>query len=106
MKEVVLSIHDIMPRAAMPMVVAGEVKNAGACNIECDIEIVGGLIKEMAGVSAFVAAATVVSAPHVGADANALLWPKVPLAIGVEADRNSGDVAGERGSDRESYRKH
>ena len=72
----------------MPMVVAGKVENSRARDIQRDIEIVGRLIKEMTGVGPLVAAGAVVGAAHVGPDADPLIRPTLPLAIGVETDRN------------------
>ena len=46
------TIHDVAPGAAVPMVIASEVKNTGPLNIERDILVVGKLVEEMAGVGA------------------------------------------------------
>src|SRR5262245_35103600 len=83
--QVIPSIHDIMPGAAMPVVVPGEVQDTGALHIESDIEVVAQLVKEMARIGSFVATASIISAPHVRAHADALLWPQFPTAIGIES---------------------
>lgn len=85
LNNVVGAVNGVVPWAAVPMVVAGEVEDTGAGDVEGDVLVVVELIKEMAGVRAFVAACAVVGAPHVGAHADALQGPVLPLAIGVEA---------------------
>ena len=90
LNDVVGTVHFVMPRAAVPMVVASEVEESRAGDVECDVFVFGELIEEMAGVGAFVAAAAVISAAHVGAHADALIRPAVPLAVGIEANGNDG----------------
>ncbi len=88
------AIDDVMPGAAVPVIVAREVEDAGILNIERDVEIVGELVEEMAGIGAFVAAGAVVGASHVGAGADALIGPAVPGAVGVVADGDDGRIGG------------
>ncbi len=85
--EIILSIHHVMPRAAVPMIVAGEVENARTFDIESDVEIVGDLVKEMAGVRPFVAAAPIVGAAHISPHPDPLLRPALPHAVGIQPHR-------------------
>ena len=39
--DVVAAVYDVMPRAAVPVVVAREVKDARAFDVERDVEVVG-----------------------------------------------------------------
>ena len=77
------------------MVVAGEVEHARAFHIERDIEVVGGLIKEVAGVGPLIAAAAVVSAPHIRPSADPLIRPALPLPQRIKSDRNHRRLFGE-----------
>ena len=43
--DVIVSVDNVMPRAAVPMVVAGEIQNAAAFELERDIEIVRKLVR-------------------------------------------------------------
>src|SRR5207302_4255119 len=88
------AIDDVMPGAAVPVIVAREVEDARALEVERDVEIVGELEEEMAGIGAFVAAAAVISASHVGAGADVLIGPAVPGAVGVVADGDDGWIGG------------
>jgi hypothetical protein len=47
-------------------------------------------------VGVLVVAGAIVGAAHVGAHANALVGPAIPLAIGVEADRDLGVKSGSK----------
>ena len=38
------AIHFVMPRTAMPVIVAGEIENAGIFHLERNIEVIGNLI--------------------------------------------------------------
>src|SRR5215471_18085600 len=49
--DVVKSVHFVMPRAPMPMVVAGEIKNSRSFHVQRNVLIFGQLIEKMAGVS-------------------------------------------------------
>ena len=82
-------IDDIVPRAAMPVVVAGEVKHASSFHIERHIVVLGELVEKMARVRAFIAAAPVVGAAHVGARTDdPLIRPALPLPIRIQPDGN------------------
>ena len=59
-----------------------------------DVLIVRKLVKEMAGVSALVASAAVVGAAHVGPLPDPEARPSLPLAAGIEADRDDRRFAG------------
>ena len=96
--DVIGAVHDVMPGAAVPVIVPREIEHAGAFDVESDIEVVRQLIKEMARVGAFVAAAPVVGAAHVGPSADALQRPLFPAAIGVQANGNDGRIDGNCGS--------
>ena len=78
----------------MPMIVAREIENASPFHVERDVEVVGKLVKEMAGVRPFVATATVIRAAHVSAHADSLLRPSIPHAIGIQADRRGRQFIG------------
>ena len=80
------AIDFVVPGAAVPVVVADEVEDAGTFDVERDVAVVGELIEEVGGVGALVAAGAVVGAAHVGARADALVGPVVPHAISVETD--------------------
>src|SRR5262249_20297952 len=67
-----------------------EIQDAGAFDVEADVEVVGLLVEEVAGVGALVAAGAVVSAAQVGAGADPLVGPALPLAGGVPADPGLG----------------
>src|SRR5258708_12157966 len=84
--DVVVAIHFIMPGTTVPVVGADEVENAGAERVQSHVLIICKLVKEMAGVCGFIPTGAVVSRAHVGADANALVWPAVPFAIGIHGD--------------------
>src|SRR4051812_19511985 len=92
--DVFTAIGDIAPGAAVPMIVAGEVENSLAGDVEGDVIVVGKLVKVMAGVSAAIAAGAVVSAPHVSADADTLLRPFFPLQVSIGADGDGGRFGG------------
>ena len=72
------------------MIVAREVEDTRSVDIKSDIIVVSQLIKKMAGVCPFIAAASIISAAHVGAHTDALIRPALPLTKGIEADRNNG----------------
>src|SRR4051812_11985932 len=89
LNNVVRAIDDVTPGAPMPVVVAGEVEDAGPLQIERDVEIVRELEEKMAGVGALIPAGAVVGAAHIGAGADALVGPMIPGAIGVVANGNN-----------------
>ena len=93
--DVSASVDFVEPGAAVPMIVAREVKNARTLNVERNIVGIGKLIEEVAGISAFVAAASIVSAAHVSARTDALDRPTFPLAVSVEADGDDGRFGAE-----------
>ena len=64
--EVISAIDLVVPGTAVPVVVTREVEYARSLHIECDVEVVGLLIKEVARIGPFVAAGAVVGAAHVG----------------------------------------
>src|SRR5688572_7021545 len=82
----VAPIHHVMPRTAVPVIVACEVKNACALDIEGHVEVIRVLAEKMAGVGGLVCTASIVGATHVGAHADALLRPALPHSIRVKAD--------------------
>src|SRR5262245_50609735 len=88
--DVVRPIHFVMPRAAMPMIVANEIENTRSSDIQRHVFVFCQLIEEMAGICAFVSAAPVISAAHVCARADALIRPALPLAIGIQPNGNDG----------------
>ena len=88
--DVVRAVHVVMPRAAVPVIVAGEVEHAGAFHVERHVVVVGQLIEEMGGVGPLVAASPVVGAAHVGARADALIRPAVPHAVRIQTHGNDG----------------
>ena len=90
MNDMVSAVDGVVPWTAVPMVVASEVEDSRAGDVECDVFVFGELIEEMAGVGAFVSAAAIVGAAHVSASADALIRPAVPLAIGIEDKGNHG----------------
>ena len=84
--DVVSAVYDVMPRAAVPVVVAREVKDAGAFHVERDVEIVGELVEEVTGVGAFIAPAAIIGAAHVGARSDPLVGPSLPQPVRIESD--------------------
>lgn len=92
--DMVFPVHNIVPGAAMPVVVAAEDKYAGAFQIERYIAIIRKLIKKMGTVSAFISSTAVIRAPHVCTHADPLLGPAIPEAIGIESDGNAAFFCG------------
>src|SRR5262249_37677201 len=82
--DMIHAVNLIMPRAAMPVVVASEVKNASALEVQGNVAILSELVKEVSRIGAFVAPAPIVSATHVSARANPLVRPSVPHPVGIE----------------------
>lgn len=99
--DVVVAIDLVVPGAPVPVVVADEVEDAGRFQVEGDVEIIGFLVEEVGGVGAFVAAAAVVGAAHVGALADSLVGPAVPLQIGVGGDGEGGRLGSGDGGEAE-----
>src|SRR5262249_42972684 len=64
-----------------------------ALDVEGDVPVVGELVEKVRGVRHLVAAAAVIGRAHIGAHADALARPELPLAIGVVADGNDGKLA-------------
>src|SRR5436853_24858 len=60
-----LSIDNVLPRAAVPVVVAGKPKNSWAQFVQHNIMRVVDLADEMGGIGVVIAASTVERAPHV-----------------------------------------
>src|SRR5712664_1697612 len=85
LNDVIVSVHDIMPRAAMPMVVASEIEDARSSEIESDVGIVSKLIQEVARISGFVSARAVVGAAHVSACSDAHVRPALPHSQCISA---------------------
>jgi len=86
--DVIDAVDFVVPGAAVPVIVSGEVEHAWSFDVERDVVIVGQLIEEVAGVGRLVAAAPIVGAAHVSSNADALIGPTSPHAIGVEPDRD------------------
>src|SRR6516162_9343925 len=98
LNDMVQSIHFIMPRTSMPMVVAGEIKNSRSLNVQRHIPVLGQLVEKVTGVCAFISAAAIIRAAHVGAHANALVWPAVPLSVSIQTDRNDRRLHSSQGT--------
>lgn len=90
LNDVLCAIDDVTPWAAMPVVIAGEIKDAFARDIEGHIIVGGELIEEVAGIGTLVAATAIISAAHVGPGADALEGPLFPLKVGIFSDRDYG----------------
>src|SRR5262245_11165498 len=84
----ILSVHLVMPGAAVPMIVTREAKQAGAFDIERHVERIRFLVEKMAGIRRFVAPGSIVGAPHISPGADALIRPALPLSIGIQPDGN------------------
>src|SRR5947207_14202136 len=80
------AIHLVMPRTAMPMIIPGEVQNPRPFDVERDIFVLRQLIKKVAGIGPFIAAAPVVSAAHVSARADALVRPSFPETVCIQTN--------------------
>jgi hypothetical protein len=91
----VRAIHLVVPRAAVPVVIADEIDLARAFDIQGDVAVLTQLIQEVRGIGPFVAARAIIGAAHVGADANALVGPAIPHAVGVQAHGDLGGGGGE-----------
>jgi len=57
LNNVILTVNDIVPGTAMPMVIAGKHENPSSLNIESNVEIIGKLVKKVRCIGAFVAPA-------------------------------------------------
>ena len=88
--DVVRAVDHVVPGASVPMVVAREIKDSRAFNVDGYVKVVTELIEEVTGVSGVVAASAVVGASHIRPGADALVRPSFPKAICVEADRDDG----------------
>ena len=84
--DVVGTVYDVMPRAAVPVVVAREVKDAGAFYIKRDVEIAGELVEEVTGISALITAAAIIGAAHVSARSDTLVGPSLPQPIRIQSN--------------------
>jgi hypothetical protein len=62
MSELVGAVPLVVPGAAVPVLIAGEVDHARPFGIESDVEVVALLVEEVAGVGGLVAPAAVVGA--------------------------------------------
>ena len=94
--DVIRSVDLIMPWTSVPMITAHKVKDARPADIETNVKIIRQLIEEMAGISALVSAAPIISAAHISPHSDALTRPAVPLSVRIEAhwnDRGRGRVA-------------
>src|SRR3954462_4028946 len=69
----IVTVGFIVPGAAMMMVRTDEVEDAWSGCIERDIKMVGLLIQKMTRVSVAIAACSVVGAPHISANAQAVI---------------------------------
>ena len=94
LNQAIRAVHFVVPRTSVPMVATDKIQYPAPGYVQRDVEIVGELVEEMAGVGAFVPAAPIVSAPHVSPGADALLRPAVPETISVKADGNDGRCGG------------
>jgi hypothetical protein len=63
--EVVNSVNHKVPRAAVPRIESTENKYSGTLYIECNVEIVRDLIKEMRSISPFIPPLAIVCASHI-----------------------------------------
>ena len=91
----------------MPMVIPREVEDARPLDIQRDVPVVGELVKEMAGVSAFVAAPAVVRAAHIRPCANPLVGLPFPQAIRIQTHRNDRRLLGSgRRAKQDQQQKH
>ncbi len=95
--QMVGSVHDKMPRAAVPVVEPGETQDAGACHIQCHVLILRRLKEKMAGIRAFIAAAPIISAPHIRPHPDPLTGPALPLPVRIQPDGNSRRLIGHFG---------
>jgi hypothetical protein len=84
--DVVNAVYDVVPRAAMPVVVSREVEDARALHIERDIEIAGELVEEVTGIGTFIAPAAIIGAAHVSARYDPLIGPSFPQPVRIEPD--------------------
>src|SRR5215471_1669500 len=83
-------VHFIMPRTSVPMVVAGEVKNSRSLNVQRHILVLGQLVQKVTGVGSFISTTPIIRASHVGAHADALIGPALPLPVSIQTNRNDG----------------
>ena len=80
----------------MPVIVTGEVKDAGCFHVECHVEIIRQLKEKMARIRSFIAAAPVIRAAHVRPRADPLIGPAIPLPVGIQTNRNHRRFRGTR----------
>src|SRR5512142_1210054 len=83
LNDIVDAVDLEVPRAAMPVIETNERQYARSLNVEGHISIVCELIQKMRRVGHLVAAGAVIGRTHVGAHADALIWPTVPHSKGV-----------------------
>ena len=76
------AVHFIVPGTAVPLVVAGEIKNSRTLQVERNVVVDGQLIRK-----------------HLRANADTLIGPALPHAVGVQPHGNRG--LGESSRDRE-----
>ena len=81
--DVVGAVYDVKPRAAVLVVVAREVKDAGASHVERDVEIVGELVED---VTSLITAAAIIGAAHVSARSDALVGSSLPQPIRIQSN--------------------
>ena len=89
LEDVIRSVNLVMPGTSVPVIVAREVKNAGAFKVNRNIEIVRELVQVVACVGAFVSAAAIICAYHIGPGADSLIGPTIPHPVGVNAHRDN-----------------
>ena len=87
-------VHDVMPGAAVPVVVSGEVEDARAGHVKSDVVVIRQLVEKVAGVSGFVSASAIVRAGHVRADADSEVGPAFPHRVSILADGDKRRFAG------------
>jgi hypothetical protein len=77
------------------MVIPGEVEYPRSLKVKRNVEIIGELVQEMAGVSTFIPASAIVGAAHIGPRPDALISPPIPHAIRIKAHWNHRRLAGQ-----------
>lgn len=92
--QVVLPVDHKMPGAAMPVVCPEEIEHPLSFHIEGNIPVLLLRKEEMAGIRSLIETPSVISTPHIGPDAQSLLWPEFPHAIGIGSHRQGGMAAG------------
>src|SRR5437867_2732234 len=104
LNDIVGAIDLIMPRTAVPVVVAGKVQYPGALHIERHVEIVGELVEEVGSIGSLVSARPVIGAAHIRPGTDPLIGPALPHAVSVESDGDYGRLGcGRQGSQKKRH---